>query len=67
MSSLYSHLGLLALRLYMAVVARERRESGQAVLEYAMILAFIMIAILTATRFLGTKASGVFSKVANSI
>ena len=43
------------------------RDSGQALVEYALILALLMIIVLTATRFLGTKITSALSTVANSV
>ena len=67
MSSLYTRMGLLLLRAYSVVLIRVHDEDGQELVEYAMVVAFIMIAVLTATRFLGGRVSSAFTHVANSI
>ncbi len=67
MTSLYTRLGLLLLRAYSVVLIRVRDQEGQELVEYAMVLAFIMIVVLTATRFLGSKVSTAITHVANSI
>ena len=42
-------------------------EDGPTAVEYAVMLSLIVIVCLTAITSIGTKASSVFSKVANSI
>ncbi len=42
-------------------------EDGPAAVEYAIMLSLIVIVCLTAITSIGTKASSVFSRIANSI
>jgi len=42
-------------------------EEGPTAVEYAVMLSLIVVVCLTAITSIGTKASSVFSKVANSI
>ena len=42
-------------------------ESGPTAVEYAVMLSLIVVVCLTAITSIGTKASSVFSKVANSL
>ena len=42
-------------------------EDGPTAVEYAVMLSLIVVVCLTAITSIGTKASSVFSKVANSI
>jgi len=42
-----------------------RREEGQDLTEYALIIALIVIAAVVAIRLLGTSISGVLSQIAN--
>jgi pilus assembly protein Flp/PilA len=43
------------------------REDGPTAVEYAVMLSLIVVVCLNAITTIGTKASSVFSKVANSI
>ncbi|HMP01812.1 MAG TPA: Flp family type IVb pilin [Gemmatales bacterium] len=42
-------------------------ESGPTAVEYAVMLALIIVVCLAAISFVGTRASGVFSNVGNTI
>jgi Flp pilus assembly pilin Flp len=44
-----------------------RREEGQGLTEYALILAFVSIVAILALTFLGTQISSVLSNVANAV
>lgn len=44
-----------------------RDESGPTAVEYAVMLALIIVVCLAAISFVGTRASGVFSNVGNTI
>jgi pilus assembly protein Flp/PilA len=44
-----------------------KREEGQTLAEYAMILALIAIAVVTAVVLLGSKIGSLFSSVGSSI
>ena len=61
----------LPMRTYVAVLGLRSsldelrdREEGQALVEYALILALVSIAVLTV---LGTKVSHIFSKISTSL
>ena len=53
------------------IIANVRRfladEDGPTAVEYAVMLSLIVVVCLSAITTIGTKASSVFSKVANSI
>jgi pilus assembly protein Flp/PilA len=64
----------LPLRTYAAVLALQgsldevrRREEGQALVEYALLLALIAIVSIAVLTVLGTKVSHIFSKVSNQL
>jgi Flp pilus assembly pilin Flp len=57
----------LWVRLQLTLARMHERESGQELVEYALILALIVIVILTATRFLGGKVSSALSTVASQV
>ncbi|MEZ4626755.1 MAG: Flp family type IVb pilin [Eubacteriales bacterium] len=42
-------------------------EEGQGVVEYALIIVFISVAVLVALRLLGTNASNLFSYVGDEL
>ena len=42
-------------------------ESGQGLVEYALILVLIAIVVIAALTFLGSQVSTVFSNIANSL
>lgn len=44
-----------------------REESGPTAVEYAVMLALIIVVCLAAISFVGTRASNVFSRVGNTI
>jgi Flp pilus assembly pilin Flp len=44
-----------------------RREEGQDLTEYALIIALIVIAAVVAIRLLGTSISGVLSEIATTM
>jgi Flp pilus assembly pilin Flp len=45
----------------------ERREAGQGLAEYALILTLISVALILVMTFLGDQISGVLSTVSNAI
>jgi Flp pilus assembly pilin Flp len=45
----------------------ERAESGQGLVEYALILALIVVIALAALLFLGTQISSILSAIADQI
>jgi pilus assembly protein Flp/PilA len=51
-----------------ALVARlPRREGGQGLAEYALILALIAIVVIAALQFLGTQVNSIISTVGKSV
>jgi pilus assembly protein Flp/PilA len=50
-----------------SVLARMRREEGQGLAEYALILAFIAVVAVVALVFLGPKISNLLSSIANDL
>ena len=52
---------------YLRVVEKFRREDGQGLAEYALILALIAIIAIVALIFLGGQVSEILSNVGNSI
>jgi pilus assembly protein Flp/PilA len=50
-----------------SVLARMRREEGQGLAEYALILAFIAVVAVVALIFLGPKISGLLSSIGNDL
>jgi len=56
-------LRLLPMRAYLAVVALRDREEGQALVEYALLLALIAVVSIGILTTLGQGVSGIFSKI----
>lgn len=50
-----------------SVLARLRREDGQGLAEYALILAFIAVVAVVALIFLGPKISNLLSSIGNDL
>ncbi len=50
-----------------SVFARLRREEGQGLAEYALILAFIAVVAVAALTFLGPKISNLLSSIGNDL
>ena len=61
----------LPMRAYLAVVgiaeSARRREEGQALVEYALLLALIAVVSIAVLTVLGTKVSHIFSKISSSL
>ena len=53
----------LSLRIYLAATALRDREEGQALVEYALLLALIAVVSIGILTTLGTSVSSIFSKV----
>ena len=53
----------LPMRAYLAGVALRDREEGQALVEYALLLALIAVVSIGILTTLGTSVSSIFSKV----
>jgi pilus assembly protein Flp/PilA len=54
-------------RLSKAVVNFLKREDGPTAVEYAVMLALIIVVCITAITTLGTKANGTFTTVGNAM
>jgi len=54
---------LIPMRVYLALTALRDREEGQAMVEYALILALVSVAAVGLLKILGTQVNGVFSKI----
>jgi len=54
---------LLPVRMYLAVQALRDREEGQALVEYALILALVSVAAVAVLSTLGTKVSSIFVSI----
>jgi pilus assembly protein Flp/PilA len=61
----------LPMRAYLAVIgiaeSARRREEGQALVEYALLLALIAVVSIGVLGALGTKVSHIFSKISSAI
>jgi pilus assembly protein Flp/PilA len=55
------------MQLFQALVATYRREEGQGLAEYALILALIAIIAIVALIFLGGQVSQILSTVGSSV
>ena len=53
--------------LFTALISSFRREEGQGLAEYALILALIAIVAIVALIFLGGQVSGILSTVGQSV
>jgi pilus assembly protein Flp/PilA len=54
---------LIPIRLYLAFQGLREDESGQAMVEYALILALVSVAAITILSTLGGSVSSIFSKI----
>lgn len=54
---------MLPMRAYLAVVALRDREEGQALVEYALLLALIAVVSIVVLTQLGHGVSHIFSKI----
>jgi pilus assembly protein Flp/PilA len=57
----------LVMQVYRALIAYLRRDGGQGLAEYALILALIAIIAIVALIFLGGQVSAILSTVGNSV
>jgi pilus assembly protein Flp/PilA len=57
----------LPMRAYLAAVALRDREEGQALVEYALLLALIAVVSIGILTLLGQNVSHIFSKVNNKL
>ena len=60
-------LKLVPVRMYLAAKALRDREDGQAMVEYALILALVSVAAVGILSTLGTSLSSIFNKVNDSL
>ena len=60
-------LKLVPVRMYLAAKALRDREDGQAMVEYALILALVSVAAVGILSTLGTSLSSIFNKVNTSL
>jgi pilus assembly protein Flp/PilA len=51
------------MRMYLAVTALRDREEGQAMVEYALILALVSVAAVAILSTLGKSVSSIFSEI----
>jgi pilus assembly protein Flp/PilA len=56
-------LKLSPVRMYLAATALRDREEGQAMVEYALILALVSIVAVTVLTSIGTKVSVIFQSI----
>jgi pilus assembly protein Flp/PilA len=54
---------LFPIKMYLAVQALREREEGQAMVEYALILALVSVAAVGVLNALGTKVTNVFNTI----
>ena len=57
----------LPIRAYLAVAALQKREEGQALVEYALLLSLIAIVSIGILVALGTNVSTIFSNITQNI
>ena len=55
------------MRLYLAFTALRDREEGQAMVEYALILALVSVAAVGILGLLGTHVSSIFNEINNDL
>jgi len=54
---------MLPIRMYLALTSLRDEESGQAMVEYALILALVSVAAVGILSTLGTSVSSIFSEI----
>ena len=54
---------LIPMRMYLALTALRDREEGQAMVEYALILALVSVAAVGILSLLGKSVSSIFSEI----
>ena len=57
----------LPMRAYLAVLALRDREEGQALVEYALLLALIAVVSIGILTTLGKNVSGIFNTINNKL
>ena len=58
---------LFPIRMYLALKALRDGESGQAMVEYALILALVSVAAVAILSILGTSVSSIFNEINNDL
>ena len=58
---------LLPIRVYLAVQALRDREDGQAMVEYALILALVSVGVVAILKLVGTNVTNIFSTVNDDV
>jgi Flp pilus assembly pilin Flp len=58
---------LFPMRVYLAYKALREDESGQAMVEYAVILALVSVAAVAILSTLGTSVSSIFNEINNDL
>jgi Flp pilus assembly pilin Flp len=53
--------------LYLYIRSRSRREDGQALTEYAMLITFVVLALITSVALLGGAVSDYYSTIASAV
>ena len=54
---------LIPMRMYLALTTLRHREEGQAMVEYALILALVSVAAVGVLTLLGKSVSSIFSEI----
>ena len=57
----------IPMRLYLAFTALRNSEEGQAMVEYALILALVSVAAVGILSLLGTHVSSIFNEINNDL
>ena len=60
-------LKLFPTRMYLAAQALRDREEGQAMVEYALILALVSVAAVAILKLVGTNVTNIFSTINNDL
>jgi pilus assembly protein Flp/PilA len=58
---------LIPTRMYLALTSLRDREDGQAMVEYALILALVSVAAVGILQILGGSVSSIFDKINNDL
>lgn len=58
---------LISTRMYLALTSLRDREDGQAMVEYALILALVSVAAVAILKTLGGSVSSIFDEINNDL
>ncbi len=58
---------LIPMRMYLALTALRNGEEGQAMVEYALILALVSVAAVAILSTLGSSVSSIFNEINNDL